>query len=100
MKVTKFLIKSLKAIAEAKDYRVSASQFAEIMKPDSSAWRRVYNTGPNGACRGKGMWLWAGSYLSKLVYAGYCYRHLDEYCHSEYGLLAKGWDIVRAKENP
>lgn len=97
MKETKFLIKSLKAIAEAKDCRASARQFAQLMFPDSPAWSRVYKIG-HGSTSGKGMWLWGGSYLSKLVDAGYCYRHLDEYCRSEYGLLAKGWDIVRATE--
>ena len=95
MNVTKFLINSLMVIASVDDYRVSARQFARLIKPDSPAWSRVYNTGPNGACSGKGMWLWAGSYLSKLVYAGYVYRHYDEYCCATYGLLNKGWELLR-----
>ncbi|KKL99527.1 hypothetical protein LCGC14_1813570 [marine sediment metagenome] len=45
--------------------------FASCMWPDSPAWKWHYNTGPNGATAGKGMWLCAGSYLSKLVKMGY-----------------------------
>jgi hypothetical protein len=56
-----------------KHRKISAARFGELMWPDSPAARRMYNTG-NGATRGKGLWLAAGSYLAKLRMRGWVRR--------------------------
>lgn len=45
---------------------MTAKDFARKWFGDEhDIWKRVSNQG-NGACSGKGAWLWAGSYLAKL----------------------------------
>jgi hypothetical protein len=44
---------------------ICARDFAEKMWPESKGWDKYHNIG-YGATRGSGMWLSAGSYLSKL----------------------------------
>lgn len=67
MKISDKTIQALKIIRDSEE--ISASDFALKMWPNSPKWKKVYNTG-DGATSGKGMWLAAGSYLSKLRKAG------------------------------
>ena len=46
---------------------MTAGEFAREMWPDSPAWKRVYNCGPNGATRGRGLVKSGGSFLGKLA---------------------------------
>lgn len=52
---------------------ITATEFAELMWPDSEGWNRVKNCG-NGATRGRGMVLAGGSYLAKLKKQGLIWR--------------------------
>ena len=66
--LTEKTIAALQILAEH-DQGLTAANFARLRWKDSIAWKRSYNTG-NGATRGKGMWLSAGSYLAKLKKRG------------------------------
>lgn len=68
---------------------ISANRFAEKMWPDSPCWLKVKNTG-NGACSGKGMWLTAGSYLSKLKNMGMVYQSFTKSGQSIYRISPLG----------
>lgn len=74
LELTEKQIKALSIIKSFEDkyagHPIMPKIFAKEMWPDSPAWRRSYNTGPSGACRGKGMWLSAGSWLRKLERLG------------------------------
>lgn len=49
---------------------LTAKEFArKWFSDDHDIWKRVSNQG-NGACSGKGAWLWAGAYLCKLMKMG------------------------------
>mgnify|MGYP001602327948 FL=1 len=61
--MTKFLLKVLSEIAKRQPVR--ATELAKAVLPYSHMHGRSYNTG-NGACKGKGAWLWIGSYVGKL----------------------------------
>ncbi len=61
--ITKKTYKALKIIE--KNPKISPRKFGELMWENSEARTRVYNIG-NGATRGSGLWLCAGSYLAKL----------------------------------
>ena len=67
--LTKFQIKTLTKIHEEPGIR--ARNLSKHLWPDHIAHRRVYNTGNNGACTGKGAWLMAGSYVGKLIKKGW-----------------------------
>ncbi len=93
-KISEKLIKALKILSK---YHypdgLTARDFAQEMWEDSPAWKRSYNTG-NGATRGKGMWLCAGSYLSKLRYKGLIYVDYDR-GYSLYTLSNKGRGLLK-----
>lgn len=62
-------IKSITILASASD-GLTAKEFArKWFGDDHDIWKRVSNQG-NVACSGKGAWLWAGSYLCKLMKIG------------------------------
>jgi len=48
---------------------IKPRDFGELMWPESLAKERSYNIG-NGATKGVGLWLAAGSYLAKLMKLG------------------------------
>lgn len=75
---------------------IGANHFASLFWPDSKAWNKSYNTG-NGATRGKGMWLSAGSYLAKLVKAGLVWRDCS-YGHVTFRLSSEGRESVKAAD--
>lgn len=50
---------------------ILASRFSELMWPDSLAHNRVHNCGPNGATRGRMIWMSGGAYLGKLRKLGW-----------------------------
>ena len=54
---------------------LTASEFGDLMWPNSPAHTRVYNCGPNASTTGMGVWLAAGSYLAKLRRAGLTAHH-------------------------
>jgi len=89
--------KRLKALSILKNHEdgITAKFFAWEMWPDSPAWDRVYNTGINGATSGKGMWLSAGSYLSKLVYEELVRISYTEYHARKYHISSKGRQLLR-----
>jgi hypothetical protein len=58
---------------------MSPKFFAERMWPDSPAWTRSYNVGKNGATKGRGIILSAGSFLHKLCKHGYIYGTTKTY---------------------
>lgn len=66
--ISKIALKALVFINEGNS-RFSFRRFAEHLWPDSLMHRRSYNTG-HGACRGKGAWLAAGSYVARLEKMG------------------------------
>jgi len=74
---------------------LSARFFAEKMWPDSDGWKRVSNQG-NGATSGKGMWLSAGSYLSKLKRLGYLHRDISG-SQVVWSISAKGIEALGEK---
>lgn len=78
--------KALRILIDNPD--IAAMKFAELMWGDSKKWNKSYNTG-NGATRGKGMWLCAGSYLAKLQNRGLVYRDFSG-GHSTFRVSAKG----------
>ena len=57
---------------------IQAGRIAEKLWPDSLMHKRHYNTG-HGACVGKGAWLFAGSYVGKLIKKGWVRRKYDEW---------------------
>ena len=77
--------KQIEALTIVRDYQrrwnyepIPPKIFARKMWPDSPAWQYSYNTGLHGACRGKGMWLSAGSWLAKLEKKGLVFWHRDD----------------------
>jgi len=58
------------------DKPITARDFALKMWPDGK-WKKMYNVG-NGATSGVGMWLSAGSYLSKLKKRGLVWDEYDQ----------------------
>lgn len=93
MKLSKKSIKALKILNKySYPNGLTASDFAKEMWANSPAWKRSYNTG-NGATRGKGMWLCAGSYLSKLRYKGLVYVDYDR-GYSLYTLSSRGRELL------
>ena len=69
---------------------LTARSFAEKMWSESPGWSRVKNTG-NGATCGKGMWLAAGSYLTKLVIMDFvCIDFKTRTGTKVYGISSKG----------
>lgn len=74
------------AILRREDRITSASFFADQMWPDSPAHHISYNQGAHGSCKGKGIWLSAGSYLGKLQK-----RKLVRWDRTEY---AMGYEIT------
>ena len=65
--------RALKIVLDNVAERMTASEFAVLMWPDSPCWRRVTRCG-RGSHAGKGMWLAAGSFLRKLEKRGLIYR--------------------------
>lgn len=62
--------RTAQAVKLLKEYDgLSARQFAKLFWPNSAGWSRVKNQG-RGATHGKGMWLAAGAFLSKLERQG------------------------------
>ena len=101
-KLTEFQAKVLTKIHD--EPGIAARELSEYLWPDSIAHRRVYNTGTNGACRGKGAWLTAGSHVGKLIKKGWA-RHRNtgywnnkrkktEYYFSGYDLTRAGKDVL------
>ena len=89
--------KRLKALSILKNHEdgITAKFFAWEMWPDSPAWDRVYNTGINGATSGKGMWLSAGSYLSKLVYEELAWADYPNGYTRTYHISSKGRRLLQ-----
>ena len=77
VKLTDFQIKVLILIHERPG--ITADRLSMKLWPDSIAHKRSYNTG-YGACRGKGMWLTAGSHVGKLMKKGWV-EHKARYVH-------------------
>ena len=96
-KISKKLIKALN-ILNRYHYPdgLTAKDFAKEMWENSPAWKRCYNTG-NGATRGKGMWLCAGSYLNKLRYKKLVYVDYER-GYRQYTLSSKGKRLLENLE--
>lgn len=75
---------------------ITAARFAALMWSDSAARSRVYNTG-NGATRGKGMWLSAGGYLSKLKSRGLVYIWITEGGQNTFRLSSEGKNALASQ---
>ncbi len=86
--ITEKTYKALKILEENPE--ISAREFGELMWKDSEAKERIYNIG-NGATKGVGLWLCAGSYLAKLVN-----RKLIS--HFNNTLLDKGYEEIELYE--
>ena len=89
MSLTKAQEKALDILKDTSRFgkHFSASGFASLMWPDSTMHTKVSNTG-NGATKGKGAWLCAGSYLNKLKKKGYvdcCGEYLNRWFITEVG---------------
>ncbi|NPV00023.1 MAG: hypothetical protein HPY53_01455 [Brevinematales bacterium] len=62
---------TLRALEIIKEWPgISAMNFAGKMWPDSPKWKKMYEGG-NGSTMGRGMWLSAGSFLSRLQKKGF-----------------------------
>lgn len=86
-------IKALQILSD-KPY-LTAKWFAQEMWPDSEKWKRSHNTG-NGGCRGKGMWLAAGSFLAKLQKQGLVWVDFSNTAHHKtFCLSHKGNEILK-----
>lgn len=69
--LTMITSKTYKALKTVRDNPgIRAREFGEMLWPDADGHHRRSNGG-HGAQRGKGMWLAAGSYLSRLQKAGF-----------------------------
>ena len=85
--------KTIKALNIINAYRpITAGKFAEQMWPDSKMHRKTSNQG-NGACRGKAAWLCGGSYMRKLLYAGYI-KQVD-FSPSTFKLTELGEELIK-----
>lgn len=90
MRITPLTRRALAIIAEHAPIRPGS--FGDLMWPESPARTRSYNCGPNGATRGLGLDLSAGSYLAKLRRAGLIQRLSY---HLGYELTSFGRSIVQ-----
>ena len=68
---------------------IQAGRIAERLWPDNPMHRRHYNTG-EGACVGKGAWLFAGSYVGKLIKKGWVWRNHDRWLDHKTGKVKYG----------
>jgi hypothetical protein len=81
MKVTPFMVRVLRAVAESEKKRrfSSPSWIASAVFPDDHpGWRRVCKCGPYGSTRGSGLVMMMGGYLGKLHRAKLVYRFGNE----------------------
>ena len=71
-----------------------AREVGELFWPDSPEHRKVYNIG-NGAHRGVGMWLAAGSYLHRLEKKGLVERYWQYRDQIRWIVSEKGKERIR-----
>jgi len=89
-KPTESQLRALKIISAAG--KIRARKFGELMWEKSPAKERVYNIG-NGAHRGVGLWLCAGSYLCKLALKGFIDR--DSEYDNYWKLTERGKELLK-----
>jgi len=95
MKLTESQRKALIILKDTEAYRkgMTATQFATKMWADSSKWN---NHPTRNSIKGQGMWLCAGSYLTKLKNLGltnFYYEDKDSYMKLHY-ITAKGFGLI------
>ena len=95
-RMTTTTIRALEILQE--NWGISPKRFAQLMWPESPAWKHSINCGPNGATSGRGMWLAAGSYLQKLRMRGLVDDWIDDYtCARRYEISHDGRAALAAK---
>ncbi len=68
---------------------MQAGRIAERLWPDNPMHRRSYNGG-HGSQTGKGAWLFAGSYVGKLIKKGWVWRDHDRWRDHKTGQIKYG----------